>query len=95
MTQQIASAEGWYALYLLKENPFHSLVHVVCWMLDERATNESRVVGMVVDTSGMTIAPADSIEGFRMYVHRDRVNEGDLHPIIGEHRSKMLAEDPQ
>ena len=93
MTQQIAPAEGWYALYLLPDNPFHSLVHVVCWMLDERTSSSAEVVGMVVDNSGMSIARADSIEGFRMYIHRDRVSEGDLRPIISEHRSKMLAED--
>ena len=93
MAQQIVSAEGWYALYLLKDNPFHSLVHVVCWMLDERTSDNSQVVGMVVDNSGMSIVRADSIDGFRMYVHSDRVNEGDLRPIIGEHRSKMMAQD--
>ncbi len=90
ITRQIMPAGEWSAFYLLPVEPFHSLRRLICWQLEQVGEEGSaELVGIVAGKSKSPTERAPDIEGFHSYIHDHDVNNGDLRPIIGEHRKKL------
>lgn len=89
-TKQIMPAGEWSAFYLQPQEPFYSLRRLVCWQLEQAGEDgDSELVGLIAGRGKLPIERAPDIEGFHSYIHDHDVNNGDLRPIIGEHRKKL------
>lgn len=88
---QIIPATEWSAFYLLPKEPFHALRRLICWQLEEGQSGESQIVGLVAGSDKSPIERAPDLEGFHSYIHDHNVNNGELRPVIGEHRRKLEA----
>jgi hypothetical protein len=90
ITRQIIPAQEWNAFYLLPNEPYHALRRLICWQLDELAqSGEFEIVGIVSGGDKSPTERASDLEGFHSYTHDSNVNNGELRPVIGEHRKKL------
>src|SRR5689334_8463653 len=89
-TRQIMVASEWSAFYLLPAEPYHLLRRLICWQLEDVGKDgDSEIVGIVAGIGKAPTERAPDLEGFHSYIHDHDVTNGDLRPIIGEHRKKL------